>query len=328
MSTNKSTVLVLGGTGHTGRSIVNGLLKSGNFRVVVSVRPTSVTKPATETLKASGVEIRVGALTDDYEKLKQLLQGVDVLISAVDARVLGEQREIFRAAKEVGVQRVVPCDWATPGAKGVRFIADVKLGIREYLKELGVGYTIIDVGWWAQLFLPLPLRSNAAPHVKAMTWSIHGTGESRNLVTNVHHIGTFVARIIADPRTLNKSVIVWEDEVVQKDAHEIGARVSGDGDALREKRIYVSEDDIKQQLAEGGAAFAKDPTDLQATMKLMWAQYMNSMHFLQENTLENAKRLGYLDARELYPDLPAQSLGEFAKEFYNLPEPGDVYVRE
>ncbi len=225
----------------------------------MSVRPTSVTKPATQTLKASGVEIRVGALTDDYEKLKQQLQGVDVLISAVDAWVLGKQREIFRAAKEVGIQRVVPCDWATPGAKGVRFIADVvrfwsgwtvlvltepwimqKLGIREYLKELGVGYTIIDVGWWAQLFLPLPLRSNAPPHVKAMTWSIHGTGESRNLVTNVHHIGTFVARIIADPRTLNKSVIVWEDEVVQKDAHEIGERVSGDGDALREKRIYVS----------------------------------------------------------------------------------------
>ena len=89
------------------------------------VRPTSVTKPATETLKASGVEIRVGSLTDDFEKLKQHLEGVNILISAVDARVVGEQREIFRAAKEVGVQRVVPCDWATPGAKGVRFLTDV-----------------------------------------------------------------------------------------------------------------------------------------------------------------------------------------------------------
>ena len=63
-------------------------------------------------------------MTDDFEKLKEVLRGVDILISAVDARVLNDQREIFRAAKEVGVKRVVPCDWATPGAKGVRFIAD------------------------------------------------------------------------------------------------------------------------------------------------------------------------------------------------------------
>ncbi|KAI0705996.1 NAD-P-binding protein [Cerioporus squamosus] len=328
MATQKPTVLVLGGTGRTGRSIVDGLLKSGNFRVALAVRPTSVTKPATEELKAAGVEIRVGSLTDDYEKLKQLLHGVDILISAVDARVVGEQREIFRAAKDVGVQRVVPCDFATPGRKGVRLLADVKLDTREYLKELGVGHTIIDVGWWMQLYLPLPLRSTVAPDIKAMTWAIHGTGESRNLLTNLHHIGTWVARIVVDPRTLNKPVIVWEDEVKQKDAHEIGARVSGDGDALRAKRIHVSEEDIKQQIAEGEAAHAKDPSDSWALRKVIWGQYMTSMHFLQENTLENAKRLGYLDAHELYPDVRAQSLEEFAKEFYGLPEPGEVFGYE
>ncbi|TFK78526.1 NAD-P-binding protein [Polyporus arcularius HHB13444] len=325
MATDKPTVLILGGTGYTGQSIVDGLLKSGNFRVAVLVRPTSVTKPATDKLKASGVEIRVGNLTDDYEKLKQHLQGVDVLISAVDARVIGQQREIFRAAKEVGVQRVIPCDWATPGARGVRMLTDVKLDIREYLKELGVGYTIIDVGWWMQLFLPFPLRSNAAPQLKEMSWSIYGTGESRNLLTNLHHIGTWVGRIIVDPRTLNNSVIIWEDEATQKDAHEIGARVSGDGDALRQKRIYVSEEDVQQRIAEGRAAFAKDPNDFLSIMKVFGSQYMLSMHFLQENTLENAKRLGYLDARELYPDIPAQSLEDYAKEFYSLPEPG-VYL--
>lgn len=64
-------------------------------------------------------------MTDDFEKLKEYLQGVDILISSVDARVIGEQREIFRAAKEVGVKRVVPGNWATPGAKGVRLLTDV-----------------------------------------------------------------------------------------------------------------------------------------------------------------------------------------------------------
>ena len=108
------------------------------------VRPTSVSKPATVELQASGVEIRVGELTDDYEKLKQYLQGVDILISAVDARVVRDQREIFRAAKEVGVKRVIPCDWATPGARGVRFLTDT---VRGWFLLLGVntGWMLTDV---------------------------------------------------------------------------------------------------------------------------------------------------------------------------------------
>ena len=114
-----------------------------------------------------------------------------------------------------------------------------KLGIREYVQELGVPYTIIDVGWWMQFYLPLPLRSAVAPELKAMSWAVYRGGESRNLLTNLDHIGTYVARIVADPRTVNKAVIIWEDEVLQKDAHEIGARVSGDGDALRAQQIQV-----------------------------------------------------------------------------------------
>ena len=115
-----------------------------------------------------------------------------------------------------------------------------KLEIHEYLKELGVPYTIIDVGWWSQLYLPLPLRSAVPQHLKDMSWMVYGTGETRNLLTNLNHIGTWVARIIADPRTLNKYVIIWEDETTQENAYELGVRYSGDGEALRAKRIDVS----------------------------------------------------------------------------------------
>ena len=90
----------------------------------------------------------------------------------------------------------------------------------------------------------------------------------------------------------------------------------------------MSEEEVKKDIVEGSAEFFKDPTDFSAALKFMVGQYMNSMHFLKENTLENAKRLGYLDARELYPDIPAQSLEEFAKEFYSLPEPGETRLRQ
>ena len=135
-----------------------------------------------------------------------------------------------------------------------------KYEIREYCQKLGVPYTIIDVGFWMQFFLPLPLRSAVQPELKALSWMVYRDGESKNLVTNLHHIGTYVARIIADPRTINKAVIMWENEVTQKDAHEIVALVSGDGDALRAQRIQVRiEPDFLESVR---TASTKDIADL------------------------------------------------------------------
>ncbi len=103
-------------------------------------------------------------------------------------------------------------------------------------------YTFIDVGWWMQPYLPLPVRSSPEFTLVKGTTRVVGPGAATNvriLVTHRDHIGTFVARIIADPRTLNKAVIIWEDQVSPNDAHEIGARVSGDGDKMKETFLDV-----------------------------------------------------------------------------------------
>ncbi|KAI0740568.1 NAD(P)-binding protein [Earliella scabrosa] len=322
MSNNKPLVLVLGATGQTGQSIVDGLVKSAEFRVAAMVRAVSLSKPATEQLRAAGVEIREGDVTDDYEKLKKVVEGVDVLISAVYATVVPLQRDIFRAAKEMGVKRVVPCDFGTPGAKGVRSYYDIKLGIREYVKELGLDYTIIDVGWWMQISLPLPLRSRAAIQFKQHSWKIGGNGETPILLTYLGNIGIWVARIISDPRTLNQAVIVWEDEITANAVHDIGERISGDGEALKAKRIYLSAAEMDRLLEEGRKEYAEDPNNV---FKLYANEYEYSVSILGENILENAKKLGYLDARELYPDIPVYSVEEYAKAFYAMEDPGDLY---
>ncbi|KAI0788326.1 hypothetical protein C8Q74DRAFT_1257380 [Fomes fomentarius] len=47
------------------------------------------------------------------------------------------------------------------------------------------------------------------------------------------------------------------------------------------------------------------------------------MHILGENTLENAKRLGYFDAQKLDPEIPVYSLEEYGqKKFYSLEDSG------
>lgn len=196
------------------------------------------------------------------ERHKATLADVDILISAVTGTAILRQKNVILAAKEAGVKRVIPCDFATPGAKGVRELHDQvrryhqltvllaerdpltpvyqKLGIREFIKEHGIPHTFIDVGWWMQIYLPIPLRSAAPPEFRALTYRIVGDGKTRILLTDNAHIGTFVARIVADPRTLNQAVIVWEDQASQLEAQEIGARVSGDGNKLKELYVHVS----------------------------------------------------------------------------------------
>ncbi|EIW55885.1 NAD-P-binding protein [Trametes versicolor FP-101664 SS1] len=329
MSSDKSAlpvVLVVGATGATGGSIVKGLLASGNFRVAALVRPASQSKPATQALRTSGVDIRIGDLTDGVAKLTEALAGVDVVISAVVAWSILAQKDLIRAAKEVGVKRIVPCDFGTPGKRGVRELTDEKLAIRDFIKELGVPHTFIDVGWWMQITLPLPTRSKVRDDWKAMTYAVYGSGDHKMLVTDLRDIGVFVARIVADPRTLGHAVLAWEDEVTQLEAHEIGERASGEAEVLKAKRFNVPAEAILKYAAEGKAELEKDPSSFAAHAKQSQSEYMYSMHILGENTLENAKALGYLDARELYPDLPKHTLEEFAKEYYGLEEPGKEYL--
>ncbi|KAL7277508.1 hypothetical protein ACG7TL_008429 [Trametes sanguinea] len=343
MSTRLPLVLVLGATGRTGQSIVQGLLASRNFHVAALVRPASLSKPATNALRASGIDVRTGDLHDGTEKLTKAMSGVDILISAVSTEMVPSQKDAIRAAQAAGVKRVIPCDFGPLGERGVVAAHDQKLAIQDFIKELGVPYTFIDVGWWMQLALPLPERS--AFFMKALTYEIYNNGGAKMLLTARDHIGTYVARIIADSRTLNNAVIIWEDERTQLEQHEIGERASGEGDALKAKRIYVSvafsisceslltrrgwgtqvtAEELKQRHATAKAEHEKDPTNVLAYMNKSWSEYMLSMHVLHENTLENAKRLGYLDARELYPDMPKYTLEEFAEEFYSLSDPGPV----
>ena len=116
-----------------------------------------------------------------------------------------------------------------------------KYDVHEYIQSLGLGYTWIDVGWWMQLALPLPAESQSM--LKPMSYEIFGGGEKKFLVTDLVQIGTFVAKIVADERTLNQYVIIWEDELTQKEVKSIGEKYSGEEEALKAARIHVGRHD-------------------------------------------------------------------------------------
>ncbi|KAI4520311.1 NAD(P)-binding protein [Schizophyllum commune Loenen D] len=324
-SESKPRVVVVGATGATGTSIVNGLLESGNFRVAAIVR--TPTKPAVVDFKNRGVEVLVCSdlTTATHAELVKLLDGADILVSTVHAMMLDAQRPLFAAAKEAGVKRVVPDDFSSHAPPGAMLLNDKatlqKLAVRDYIRSLGLGHTFVEVGFWYESLLPYPPSYKGNP-IAEMSYLYRGPGDVPTAVTALASIGTFVARIIADPRTLNQTVFVYDDHVTTADLFRIAEAKCGDAEGLRKITVRLSAEDLQKQIAETTAGGAK-------AEPLRWfAEYGYSLFVRGDNTVEQAKKDGALDAKELYPDLyPRKSVEEFAETSW-YPKPQHPWPEE
>lgn len=68
-------------------------------------------------------------------------------------------------------------------------------------------------------------------------------------------------------------------------------------------------------MVEGKVQYAE--TKECAPLAAWWiSEYIFSVHFLGENSLENAKKLGALDAKQLYPNIVQTPFKEYVKKFY------------
>ena len=117
-----------------------------------------------------------------------------------------------------------------------------KLEIHDLIESLGLPHTYIDVGWWMQTMLPLPSRSAVPAQFAAIMNTAYANGDKPMLTTDNRNIGAWVARIVADPRTLNHSVIVWEDEKTLNETIALAENVAGPEEAakMRASRGKVS----------------------------------------------------------------------------------------
>ena len=194
-------------------------------------------------------------------ELKATLAGVDFIVSVVTATVLGLQRVLFEAAKEAGVKRVIPSDFATTCPPGVRDLHDQvpadapcsptprcfdltacplqKLAIRNHIQALGIPYTFIDVGWWMQLAFPSPPAVTADRPLLASLNAVFGSGAKKNALTNLEHVGDYVARVLQDERTINQAVFFWEAEPTAQEIWDAVERTSGDVAAIQAQRRHV-----------------------------------------------------------------------------------------
>ncbi|KAJ4211705.1 hypothetical protein NW759_012307 [Fusarium solani] len=304
-------VAVAGATGETGSSIVRGLLESttSRFQVTALIRPSSLTKPEVLELKEMGVRVVGADLTGPEEDLKAILTDMDVVISAVNATAILNEIPLINAAKSAGVGRYVPCFFATVvPPNGVLRLRDVKEVVFNHIKKVYLPYTVIDVGWWYQIALPRVPSGRLDKALAMPAEYIPGDGNTPSAMTDVKDIGRYVARIIADPQTLNRMVFAYTELHTTNQVYDIVEKQSGE----TIERKYMHEDKIK-----AGAAAAQRSNTIPGSLENVSEsqfQYWNSWGIRGDNTPEFAKYLGYLLAKELYPDLEGRTLEAYVKD--------------
>lgn len=141
------TVYLVGATGRTGSSIADALLdKPDQFvslyasskcpelmvlqKLVAAIRSSSAFKPAVASLRERGADIHIIDLVSiNHEQLVSELRNAhtNVLISAIipaNPTDIQLQKTLAMAAKEAGVKRFIPSDWASTCPPGVMLLQD------------------------------------------------------------------------------------------------------------------------------------------------------------------------------------------------------------
>ncbi|KAJ7642070.1 hypothetical protein FB45DRAFT_737838 [Roridomyces roridus] len=313
---SKQTVLLLGATGETGGSILNGLLEAREAfaSIEVLVRPSSSASAKVDKLRAQGVKIRVVDIAAPVAELVSSLSGVDILISAIDAGSQTAQINLATAAKEAGVKRFVPCAFTTvapPG--GVMALRDSKEEVYQHVRKLFLPHTVIDVGYWHQISwprIPSGRVDYALVAVRNPNMEFHAGGDTPNMLTDLRDIGRYVARIIQDPRTLNKAVATYSDVLSEREIFTMMKEMSGEDIPTKE----VTAEEIVASRARAVAALAASPQDYIAQLAAWSEDYKFSKYVRGDNTPAYASYLGYLDASELYRDFKPITFKAYLEE--------------
>lgn len=317
------TIGIIGATGQTGSSIVNGLLSVPSditaSNIISLTRPSSISNPANASFSSRGVSIRPFTLTAPHADLVSSLRGIDVLICCISGMgdEMHQQIPIADAAKEAGVQRFIPSAWLPViPLGGVHLFRDLKERTYAHLKSISLPYTIIDVGWWYQISYPKLPSGKVDYAISLPADEIFGTGEQPSALTDLRDIGRYVARIVLDERTINKYVFCYNEMYSQLDTYAIMERLSGETLA----RNFVSREEMETDIAEALPLFQQVQGDKWAPEAMILGfdvvarQYALSWGVRGDNTPEVAKKLGYVTSKELWPEMNFVGYEDFLRD--------------
>lgn len=179
-------VVIIGGSGNIGSIILQHLLKEPSFKVSALTRASS---------QATFPE-HAKVLRTDYTEasLIEAFTGQDVVVSAVGATAVTDQKKYIDAAVKAGVKRFLPSEFGIDGlskaSQEVLPLVKTKIEVLDYLKvqeAAGLTWTALVTGL---LFDWVSVASNYTPHYMLtndtvpacwVPWVRHGSKESYNL---------------------------------------------------------------------------------------------------------------------------------------------------
>ncbi|KAJ3544856.1 hypothetical protein NM208_g2821 [Fusarium decemcellulare] len=287
----KIRVAIAGASGVTGSSIANALLDdAGKFEVTALARPASTEKREYVELANRGAIIKPVELKPSSDALVQALAGMDVVISSMTLLSLQEEMTLIEAAHEARVGRYVPSFFGPCcPPRGVMLAREMKEDILDHIKRLYLPYTAIDIGWWYQLALP------ALPSGKFGIKAEYST-----------------TKIIGDGNMPWAMVFGYSQVHTQNEVWETLERVSGES----VPREYETKEELLKTIAEGQAAISKNNLGSAVMLSLGMAQYKYLLGIRGDDTPEHAKYLGYLDVKELYPDVVATPFEKYVEDSF------------
>lgn len=218
-------ILVVGASGQLGGAIARQLLAGGE-----AIRAMSRDPQKLGALRAAGAELVAGDLRDP-ESLANACAGVERIVTTAHASggagdnapelVDGAgNRKLIDAAKAAGVQHVVFISntLATPDSP-VAFYR-LKAASEAYLRDSGLGYTIIR----AAPLMDLMVTLFGEPIAKGQTARIFGSGANPISFIAIEDVARFAVLALSDPSARDRVITVGGPEALT--AREIAETVA------------------------------------------------------------------------------------------------------
>ncbi|KAF5483304.1 Isoflavone reductase-like protein TP7 [Colletotrichum fructicola] len=316
MISNAIKVAVYGAAGESAGLIVDQLLASTTpcFEVTALVRPSSISKPAYAKLAQRGVEIVAINLEGPEVDAARVLEGQDVVIASVPPNALDCQLPLIRASKLANIKRFIPTAFAMAlDPNGISSVQIMKEKIYQELERCKISYTIIDVGWWYNGFIP-EVPSGRTDHAIALPDFLRNLvpedGNMKTYVIDNEDVGRFVARIIVDSRTVNKRVMAAGASMSFNEMFAIAEELTED----TVTRKHVSAEELKSMIFGAASQLQSDSNNYLLLVSKLWLEYYYSSFIDCDNSPEGVKHLGYIVAGDLYPDFKPTTFRDFFQE--------------
>ncbi|XP_054786100.1 probable pinoresinol-lariciresinol reductase 3 [Prosopis cineraria] len=302
----KSKILIIGATGRLGYLLTKASLDFSHPTFALA-RESAFSDPIKsrklQSLTDSGATILKGSLQDEVSLVEAVKQ-VDVVISAVSAKQILDQKLLIQVIKQVGsIKRFVPSEFGSDPDKVRISILDAgynfykhKVEIRRLVEAEGIPYTCISCNFFMSLLIPSLVQPGlkVPPRDKV---TIFGDGNTKGVFVEESDVAAFTINAVDDPRTLCKVLYLRPPGNVYSISELIDLWETKTGKKL--EKSHVSEEDLLKNI--------KETTFPDNFEKL----FIYSAFILGDHTYFNIDSRSGVEGSELYPHVKYTTISEF-----------------